>query len=147
MPRAHHRIIEPRPTVRCPPLPSPSRVGGSLGSWVRTVSAKERRVRRQRHPDTRSTAHRPVDNGEIALVKPVPQWRWMTFPVFFALSVGLFVGVYAGWLAGFIASDSGNQSLTTIVFIVAALFMGFSLSRVVTRFIVSHNWVKPRVKR
>ena len=77
----------------------------------------------------------------------MPQWRWTTFPVFCALSVGLFLGVYAGWLAGFIASDSGNQTLTTIVFIVAALFMGFSLSRVVTRFMVSHKWVKPRIKR
>ncbi len=79
--------------------------------------------------------------------RPLGEWKWTTFPVFCALSIGLFVGVYAGWIAGFIAADKDDQTLTTVVFIIAALFLGFSLSRVTTRFLVSRNWVRPRKKR
>ena len=101
-------------------------------------------MRRQRHPDTRPIASHSSDEASPGRVlKPLPNWRWTTFPVFCALSIGLFVGVYAGVLA----SATDNSNVTLVVFIIAALFMGFSLSRVMTRFLVSHNWVKPRVKR
>jgi hypothetical protein len=109
------------------------------------VSAKERRIRRQRHPEARPAPPEPA-TGVARALRPLPQWRWRTFPVFCALSIGLFIGVYAGWFAGFIAADQDDQTLTTVVFIVAALFLGFSLSRLTTRFIVSRNWIKPRRK-
>ncbi len=112
------------------------------------MSAKERRGRRQRHPEAHPS---PVASHETPAVQrallPLPQWRWRTFPVFFALSFGIFIGVYLGWFAGYIAADTGNQTMTTVVFIIAAIFLGASLSRLTTRFMLSRNWIKPRPRK
>jgi hypothetical protein len=66
--------------------------------------------------------------------------------VYFAFSFALLIGVYLGWLAGFIAADGGNQTPTTVVFIVSALLFGFALSRLSTRFFISRRWIRPRAK-
>jgi hypothetical protein len=80
-------------------------------------------------------------------ITPMPNWRWKTFPVYFALTAGLMLGVYLGWIAGFVASDQGNQTPTTVTFIVAALLFGFALSRLSTRWLISRRWIKPRAKK
>jgi hypothetical protein len=72
-------------------------------------------------------------------------WNWRTFPVYFAFSLGLFIGVYLGFIAG-VLNDS-NGTVAVVVFIVAALFLGFGFSRLTTRFMINRRWVKPRAKR
>ena len=65
--------------------------------------------------------------------------------MFCALSVGLFVGVYAGFIAGL--NDESHRTFQLVVFITAALVLGLSFSRLMTRFLVSRNWVRPRAKQ
>ena len=78
---------------------------------------------------------------------PVVSWNWRTFPVYFALATGFFVGAYTGYLAGFVSGDSGNETPGLVLFIGAALLLGFGLARLTTRFMVTHNWVKPKAKQ
>ncbi len=80
--------------------------------------------------------------GQAGVAPPQPQWKWMTFPVYFAAALALFVGVYAGFLAGSIADQ--NATVQTMVFIVPAIFLGFGFSRLTTRFMMSRQWIKPR---
>jgi hypothetical protein len=107
------------------------------------MSAKERRARRQRHPGV----EHPGAPEAARAVLPLAEWKWRTFPVYFAGSLGLFVGVYIGWLAGFIAADSKNQTVTTVVFVISAILLGFALSRVTTRFLLGRRWIKPRPRK
>lgn len=80
--------------------------------------------------------------GGVAPYVPVamPNWKWKTFPVYFAFSVGGFIGLYFG----VIVQAAGNSALTYGVFVAFALLLGFGLSRLTTRFLISRNWVKPR---
>ncbi|MEO6397174.1 MAG: hypothetical protein ABIP13_01785 [Tepidiformaceae bacterium] len=73
----------------------------------------------------------------------MPPWKWKTFPVYFAFSVGGFVGLYFG----VIVQSVGNSALTYAVFVTFALLLGFGLSRLTTRFLLSRNIVKPRPAR
>jgi len=73
-----------------------------------------------------------------------PQWKWKTFPVYFAASLALFVGVYVGFLAGYLQFEEDNATVGTAVFIVSAIFLGFGFSRLTTRFLLSRQWIKPR---
>lgn len=70
----------------------------------------------------------------------MPNWKWKTFPVYFAFSVGGFIGLYFG----VIVQATENSALTYGVFVAFALLLGFGLSRLTTRFLISRNWVKPR---
>ena len=75
----------------------------------------------------------------------LPPWRWKTFPVYFAFSVGLFLGVYGGAIGAITASgDDGNSAFFLIVSVLAAILLGFGLSRIVVRWMTQRNWVKPR---
>jgi hypothetical protein len=56
-------------------------------------------------------------------------WKWMTFPVYFALAVGLFVGYDVGLLLVGRAHPNW-EGATTLLF--AAIF-AFGLSQLVTR--------------
>jgi carbon starvation protein CstA len=76
-----------------------------------------------------------------------PQWRWKTFPVYFAASLALFVGVYVGYLAGYLQFEEGNNTFGMLVFILSAIFLGFGFSRLTTRFLLSRQWIKPRQRR
>jgi len=75
---------------------------------------------------------------------PAP-WKWRTFPVFFAFALGLFIGVYAGFISGVLKDE--NDTVSLVVFVVAALFLGFGFSRLTTRFMIERRWVKPRQRR
>lgn len=73
----------------------------------------------------------------------MPAWKWKTFPVYFGFTLGGFIGLYCGVLV----QASENSTLTFGVFVVFALLLGFGLSRLTTRFLISRNWVKPRPAR
>lgn len=113
------------------------------------MSATKRRSRRQR-PTTTSpvTGAQPAavsERDDRGMVLPLPEWKWRTFPVYFALTLGLMVGVWAGSAAGVNAEDGDDQPLM-ILFIVSALLFGFALSRLTTRLMLSKQWIKPRRK-
>ncbi len=78
----------------------------------------------------------------------MPEWRWRTFPVFFAFAFGVFLGTWAGVSAGIISQGSdGNTLPMNLLFIFSAVLMGLALSRFLTRWIISRQWVKPRQGR
>lgn len=79
-------------------------------------------------------------------IQPMPGWRWKTFPVYFALSLGLFLGVFAGSAAQ-AANDSGNGVAILVVFVVAAILLGAGFSRLTTRYLLARNWARPRAKK
>lgn len=82
----------------------------------------------------------------VRVARPMPQWRWRTFPVFTALALGLFIGVLFGIPAG-VLSEQGNGSLIIVVWVVPAIMLGLAFSRIMTRFLLSKNWIKPRPPR
>ena len=73
----------------------------------------------------------------------MPEYKWRTFPVYFAFWLGAFIGLELGIVAGV----SDNSNLQLILFIGVAMFLGFGLSRLVTVWVMRHNWVKPRPKK
>ena len=86
----------------------------------------------------------PVGGGAPAYVPvAMPAWKWKTFPVYFAFAVGGFIGLYAG----VVVQATENSALTYAVFVAFALLLGFGLSRLTTRFLISRNFVKPRPAR
>lgn len=114
------------------------------------MSPAQRKERRRRATATQRTPAVPSERqDELAAraVQPLPPWRWRTFPVFFALAVGVFVGVYGGVLAGYVNGRDGNGTPTLILFVVAAILVGVAFSRLMTRWMISRRWVKPRAKR
>jgi hypothetical protein len=68
------------------------------------------------------------------------EYRWLTFPVYFAFSVGLFAGLYLG----IVSAAVDNTWFTLIVFTASAMLMGWALSRLVVRWMVRRNWVRGR---
>jgi hypothetical protein len=99
----------------------------------------ERRQDREQQHDQRP----PVERGPI---QAMPTWAWRTFPVFFAFALGLFVGVFVGVPSG-IANEQGNGVPALIIFLGAAIILGFALSRITTRWLLARNWPKPRPRR
>ncbi len=91
------------------------------------------------------TTDTPASNAVIA--RSLPVWRWRTFPVYFALTGGMFLGVYLGILASTIRYDNGNETPTTVVLIISALAFGFGLSRMTSRFLVTRGFFKPKVRK
>lgn len=72
---------------------------------------------------------------------PMPAWRWRTFPVYMAFAVGGFLGLYMGLLAG---ATGGDSVFTMVVFVFWALLLGFGLSRLVSRWMISRGWSRAR---
>ncbi len=106
------------------------------------MSASKRRAKR---PAVGSARGVQASGDGVAAPLPyvpvaMPDWKWKTFPVYFALSMGGFIGLYFGVLV----QAAENSALTYAVFVVFALLLGFGLSRLTTRFLISRNWVKPR---
>jgi hypothetical protein len=99
-------------------------------------------ARRDQHAPSKAPPVKPAATAAGG-PRPLPQWRWRTFPVFFALSLGLFLGVFLGTAAA-VASDNGNDVAATIIFLASAAMLGLAFSRITVRWIVSRNWVKPR---
>lgn len=105
------------------------------------MTATKRRSRRSAAPRavTPAAAVTTSDSGPV----PMPQWKWKTFPVYFALALGGFIGLYLG----VIVQATNNSALTLVVFVGFALLLGFGLSRITTRFLISRQWVKPRPRK
>ncbi len=68
---------------------------------------------------------------------PMPDWKWKTFPVFFAFAIGGFVGMYTG-----VVASVDDSRYFTIVAIFWAVLLGFGFSRFSTRWILSRQWAK-----
>lgn len=77
----------------------------------------------------------------------LPQWKWRTFPVYFALSLGLFVGGYAGYLTGYVHANSGDALPSTIMFGVMAVLLGFGVARFGVRGLMGWGVIKPAPRR
>lgn len=117
------------------------------------MSAAKRRQRRRREGSGGATQvmeappqGQPRQDAGPTIV-PMPPWKWRTFPVFFAFALGLFLGSWAGGLSGFVSADSGNNLPLNVVYVVSAIFMGLALSRLMTRWMISKQWVRPRAKK
>jgi hypothetical protein len=112
------------------------------------MSDKRRRTRRPRSAANSGAQSVAIEEPDtiVHAARPLPNWQWRTFPVFAALSFGLFIGVLAGVPAG-IVNEHGNGVPVTIVYIIPAIMLGLTFSRLGTRYLLSKNWVKPRKKK
>lgn len=103
------------------------------------MSSKRRRRRRGGGgAQAGGAAEAPSEATRVHLV----EWHWRTFPVFFALTAGLFAGAYIG----FISQAAGND-VAQFAFIGLALPFGFALSRIFTRYVLMGRFIKPRPRR
>ena len=71
---------------------------------------------------------------------PLPKWNWRTFPVYFAFAVGGFLGLYMGLIAG----ATANETVQLVFFVFWALLLGFGLSRLTSRWMMSRSWGQRR---
>ncbi len=114
------------------------------------MSPSKRRTRRRRLAEARA-ARAQVESAPPELRSEPPEpykpWNWRTFPVYFALSTGIFFGIYIGAAAFSARGDNGNDMPFLVVSVVAALFFGFGLSRFFVRFMVSRRWIRPRARK
>lgn len=69
---------------------------------------------------------------------PMPDWKWRTFPVFFAFALGGFAGLYMGI---FSAESSGFFVFASAFW---AVLLGLGFSRFTTRWIMSRQWAQRR---
>ena len=81
-------------------------------------------------------------SGRYIEPKPMPDWKWKTFPVFFALAIGGFIGLYMG----IVVQALNNPGVSTFVFVAFALPLGFGFSKLSTRWVLSRRIVKLREK-
>ena len=79
-----------------------------------------------------------------ALEQPLPPWRWRTFPVYFAFALGAFLAAYVGVIAGIAEERSGNETPVLVLFVTVALLLGFGMSRITTRFLLTRRFAKAR---
>lgn len=105
-------------------------------------------ARKPRAAAARSSTSAHEERPEIVRgpIQPMPGWRWKTFPVYFAVSFGLFLGVFAGASAQ-AANDNGNGVAILVVFGIAAILLGAGFSRLMTRYLLARNWARPRPKK
>lgn len=88
-------------------------------------------------PSTVATAPETKDAPVTAArVLPLPDWKWKTFPVYFAFALGGFIGMYTGVIAGV------NSGYFSIIAVVWAILLGVGFSRFSTRWIMSRQWAK-----
>lgn len=107
------------------------------------MSATRKRTRRSHsssHPAQPAGAPPPRSIGGRAL----PEWRWRTFPVYFAFSLGAFLAAYVGVIAGIAEERSGNQTPVLVLFVSVALMLGFGMSRITTRWMVTRRFLRIR---
>lgn len=111
------------------------------------TAARRKRERRDRGAAPATAAAPAADSRAVVTTIPLPDWKWRTFPVLFALSAGLFIGIWIGSLAGIVAADDGNSTPMNVALIGAALLFGGVLSRFATRWMMSRQWIKPRTAK
>ena len=110
----------------------------------KTRAANARPAAANSRPAAASHDERPeVIRGPI---QPMPGWRWKTFPVYFALALGLFLGVFAG-ASGQAANDNGNGVAILVIFVIAAILLGAGFSRLTTRYLLARNWARRAPKK
>jgi hypothetical protein len=110
---------------------------------VSTTKRRQRRAREQAVTPT-ATGAPSAAPGPVAAARPaLPDWKWKTFPVYFAFWLGALIFLELGIIAG----ATGGSTFSTVVSAVVALFLGFGVARFVVTWMMSRNWVKPRPKR
>lgn len=112
------------------------------------MSTSKRRARRKRAKGSAEPAQELQVEPEAAKAPPIAlaEWKWATFPVYFAFSGGLFIGVYSGAI-GIWAERQGNNNVFLVVSVTASLLLGFALSRLVLRFVIGRRWIRPKAKK
>ncbi len=114
------------------------------------MTEQKKRRRRTRSNGGGAPAAATVATTTTASGRVVPvfaPWNWRTFPVYFALTGGLFFGIYLGMFAAIIAQDSGSDTALTVMLVGAALAFGFALSRMVSRFMVTRGLFRTRTRQ
>jgi len=97
--------------------------------------------RRARRTGSTSGATEAAAHGHAASApRPQPEWKWFTVPVLFAFALGGFLGVYAGMAVQASESDGAFLVVTSVF----AVLLGAALSRMAVRWMVGHQWVKPK---
>lgn len=114
------------------------RYGVSASIWGAVVSAASRR-RRRSHPGAASTT--PGVPSVTPKPIPLPEWKWRTFPVFFAFALGGFLGLYMGLWA------SLNDAVFLAASVIWAVLLGAGFSRLSTRWILSRRWNRAQQRR
>lgn len=110
-----------------------------------TDQKKRKRPRGGRSGGVSPTTHMEIIETPHGLVG-MPEWNWRAFPVYFALTLGLFVGLYIGILAEYTRAN-GNGSVVFIAFLVTGIPFSFALSRIFTRILMKRGLIKPRGRR
>lgn len=72
----------------------------------------------------------------------IPQYKWRTFPVYFAFWLGALIFLELGIIAG----ATGDSTFTTVISVIVAMFLGFGVARLAVVFMMSRQWIKPRPK-
>lgn len=91
------------------------------------------RKRRGRQPATVAPAAQGAAPAPAPRTTPMPDWKWRTFPVFFAFALGGFVGLYMGI---FSAESPGFFVFASAFW---AVILGLGFSRITTRWIASKS--------
>lgn len=110
------------------------------------TTTNKRRQRNRSNASAPAAAQASVERANARLpfeLQPMPEWKWATLPVFFMFSLGLMIGLQVGVIAGY--ADSSGLFLGASAIIALMLALGFS--RLMTRFLLSRNWIKPRPAR
>lgn len=109
------------------------------------MTAKSRRKRDTNAPRPELTrpAHTPPRHAASAQPRALAEWKWSTFPVFFAFSLGGFLGLYLGILT----ESTSNGWFRIIVFSGFAMLLGWGLSRILVRWLVHRRILKPRAAK
>jgi hypothetical protein len=107
------------------------------------MSTAKRRQRRAREHQVAQAAPSAAPGPGATPAPPLPEWKWKTFPVYFAFWLAALIFLELGIIAG----ASGNSTFTTVVSGVVALFLGFGVARLAVNWMMRHQWVKPRPKR
>ena len=102
------------------------------------MTAAKRRSRRPRNRQRTGDAP-PGPATTPPRIAPLPEWKWRTFPVFFAFTLGGFIGVYAGFIAA-----EASPTTQSVIFIIFASLMGFGMARMGTQWLKRRQVIKPR---
>ncbi|PFG74780.1 hypothetical protein A9A59_2021 [Tepidiforma thermophila] len=104
------------------------------------MSPARRRRRPHGSPATPGTAQ-PAPAAQAARPIPLPEWKWRTFPVFFAFALGGFLGLYMGLWA------SLNDTAFLLASVTWAVLLGAGFSRLSTRWILSRRWTRAQRRK